>query len=174
MEEEKRSIRHTIKQRLEELSAAYRALARKSHIYTWIAIVFKVLLIIFGAFVAAGNTTIAVLGNANPTVLVIISMLIASLTGLDAWIQPERKAERQNILATNCRNKRRQAESRLVKIDATTASDDVKAKELELLDDLDQFFAEFQQQAAALKVNVVRDLPSPYSQPIAGQVKQIG
>jgi hypothetical protein len=77
MEEEKRPIRGTIIQRLNELSTAYRALARKSRMYNIIAGAFKVLIIISGAFVAAGNTTIAVLGNANQTVLVIVSIFIA-------------------------------------------------------------------------------------------------
>lgn len=157
---EERPLRTAITHRLNNLSGAYWALARKSRTYTILAAISKVLLIILGAFIAAGDTVAGLLGPYNIPVHTIASILVAIIAGLDAAFQPARRAERQNILAMQCRNKKRQLESLLIKIDTITVDDTATAKELELLDNLDQYSQEFHEQAAALNVNVILELPS--------------
>jgi len=164
MAEERGQVRTMIARRIDELSIAYRALAKKSQNYGRIAITFKICIVVLGAFVAFHDSTSMIFGSANAVIHLCASILIAVLAALEAALQLERKSERLNIIATKCRNVKRLADTKLTKIDATASIDDITAAELEMLDDLDRHFQEIQDQTAALKVNAVQLLASPHSQ----------
>ena len=164
MAEERGQVRTMVTRRVDELSIAYQALAKKSRSYGRIAVIFKVCVVVLGAFVAFHDSTMVIFGSANAVIHLCASVLIAVLAALEAALQLERKAERLNIIATKCRNVKRLAESELVKIDATTSVESIKEAELKMLDDLDHHFQEIQDQTAALKVNAVQLLATPYSE----------
>jgi uncharacterized protein YacL len=163
MVEAQGNMRIMIQRRIDELSTTYQALAKKSRNYGIIALIFKICVVVLGVFVAFHDSTTMIFGSANAVVHLLASILIAIFGSLEVALQLERKSERLNILATNCRNFKRLAETKLVKIDVTASGDDVTAAELEMLDDLENHSQDIQNQTAALKVNTVRLLSSSYS-----------
>lgn len=165
MAEEMGRIRTMIMRRIDELGIAYQALAALSQRYGRISITFKVCVGVLGAFVAFQDATTIIFGSAaNAVIHLCASILIAVLVAVEAALQLERKSERLNIIATKCRSVKRLAESELVKIDATASVESIKETELKMLEDLDHHFQEIQDQTAALKVNAVQLLASPYSE----------
>jgi hypothetical protein len=164
MSEEQPTLRATILKRQEQLRATYINMAKRSRRNGTISLAIKLLVVILGGFVAFRDTTGLLFGPANAAIHLVASIAIAILAAVEATLQLERKSERLNILATNCRNVKYQIESRLVKIDAMTTPERKSAAEMEVLDEIDQHFQEFQNQAAALKVNTVLLFPSPDSQ----------
>src|SRR5690242_16191662 len=110
------TVASMIEKRMDELRATYVAMARWSRLHGAIAVIMKLMVVVLGAFVAFRDATEPLFGNANATIHLVASILIALLAAVEAALQLERRSERLNLLATTCRNLTYQIESRRAKL----------------------------------------------------------